>query len=76
MSDHINSPRFLIAFILLLLVSAASIYGAVSGISSAASSATTTDTTTNDYLFLKLFTTSGSSIPAFASFMAFLGQFV
>jgi ABC-2 type transport system permease protein len=76
MSDHINSPRFLIAFILLLLVSAASIYGAVSGISSAASSATTTDTTTNDYLFLKLFTTSGSSIPAFASFMAFLGPLV
>jgi ABC-2 type transport system permease protein len=79
MSDHLNSPRFLIAFILLLLASAASIYGAVSTLASAATAASTdasTSTSATGYTFLKLFTTSGSSIPSFASFLAFLGPLV
>ena len=76
MSDHINSPRFLIAFILLLVASAASIYGAVSSLASAAGSADSASSVSSDYLFLSLFTTSGSSIPSFASFLAFLGPLV
>ncbi len=66
MADHINSRRFYLIFALLLVVSAASLMGAVSSISDAVSES-------SEFIFLKLFTTGSSSIYSFATFMAFLG---
>ena len=65
MSDHIRSKRFLIVLGLILLTSCASIYGALTGLSDAVAS-------DSSYIFLKLFTLSGSSIPSFTSFIALL----
>lgn len=69
MSDHILSKRFLIVLCLILLTSCASIYGAISSLSSETASDAS-------YIFLKLFTLSGNSIPSFVSFIALLGPFV
>ena len=69
LADQFNSNRFLILFGLLALTCIASIYGAFSALSDAADSGT-------DYLYLTLFTTSGNSIPSFATFLAFLGPLV
>jgi ABC-2 type transport system permease protein len=66
LADHLNSPRFLIIFALLAVTSIASLYGALSVIHDAAAE-------DSKFLFLMLFTLSGNSIPAFASFIAFLG---
>lgn len=65
MADHFHSVRFKLIFLLLILISAASLYGALSEISSSTS-------TSSEYIFLTLYTTSGSSIPSFASFLAYL----
>ena len=69
MSDHIRSKRFLIVLALILLTSCASIYGALTSLPDAAAS-------DSGYIFLKLFTLGGSSIPSFTSFIALLGPFV
>ena len=68
MGDNIHSRRFLLILALVVLAGFASLYGALSNISSAASG--------GEFIFLKLFTTSGSSIPSFVSFIAILGPFV
>ena len=68
MADHIHSKRFLLILGLVVVTSFASLYGALDSISSAAEG--------TDFLFLKLFTTSGNSIPSFVSFIAILGPFV
>lgn len=69
MSDHIRSRRFIIVLALVLLTSFASIYGALSSLQSVLEA-------DSDFIFLKLFTTSGSSMPSFTSFIALLGPFV
>ena len=69
MADHIRSRRFLIVLALILITSFASIYGALSGLKDAISA-------DPDFIFLKLFTLSGDSIPSFTSFIALLGPFV
>ncbi len=69
MADHIHSRRFLIVLALIALTSCASIYGALSGFSDAIAA-------DPDFMFLKLFTLSGNSIPSFSSFIALLGPFV
>lgn len=69
MADHIRSRRFLIVLVLIGLTSFAGIYGALSALPSALES-------DQKFIFLKLFTLSGSSIPSFASFIALLGPFV
>ncbi|EFC97624.1 hypothetical protein CLOSTHATH_04177 [Hungatella hathewayi DSM 13479] len=69
MSDHIHSKRFLIVLLLILLTSCASIYGALSSL-------TPEQAADSGYIFLKLFTLSGNSIPSFTSFIALLGPFV
>ena len=68
MRDHIRSSRFLLILVLIVITSFASLYGALSNLSSAGSS--------SEFLFLSLFTTSGSAIPSFVSFIALLGPFV
>ncbi len=69
MRDHIRSRRFLLILGLIALTSFASLYGALTGIRDVAAD-------NSDFIFLKLFTTSGSSIPSFLSFIALLGPFV
>ena len=65
LADHFHSARFKVIFCLLILTSAASLYGALSEISNVT-------TSSSEYIFLSLYTTSGSSIPSFASFLAYL----
>lgn len=63
-----SSKRFLLILVLIYITSFASLYGALSGIGDAE--------TVNDFIFLKLYTTSGDSIPSFATFIALLGPFI
>ena len=70
MADHLHSKRFMIILILVAVTGLSSIYAAASGIRSAVAEQD------NAFVFLKLFTTSGSSIPSFASFMSFLGPLI
>lgn len=69
LTDHLKSRRFLILLFLIGTTSFASLYGAISGLSDAISS-------DGSFLFLKLYTSSGSSIPSFMSFIALLGPIV
>ncbi len=65
LADHFNSVRFKLVFGLLVLTSIASLTGAISSITATSDSST-------ENIFLTLYTTSGSSIPAVASFLAYL----
>lgn len=69
MTDHITSKRFVIIMILVLATTIASIYGTVTGIADALES-------DGNFIFLKFYTTSGSSIPSYASFIALIGPFI
>jgi ABC-2 type transport system permease protein len=68
-SDHIQSWRFIIIFLLILLTTAGSIYTVLSVITThpAELSAHTT------FLYLKIFTKSSNHLPPFITFMGFLG---
>lgn len=76
LSEHLHSVRFQILFLLLLVVSFMSLYGAVQSLASAAQQTSDGTTALSDYLFLLLFTTSGSNIYSFSTFMGFLGPIV
>ncbi len=69
MTDHITSKRFVIIMILVLATTIASIYGTVTGIADALES-------DGNFIFLKFYTTSGSSIPSYASFIVLIGPFI
>ena len=69
LADHLKSKRFLILLLLIGCTSFASLYGAISGLSDAIQS-------DSSFIFLKLYTSSGSSIPSFMSFIALLGPIV
>lgn len=69
MTDHVRGTRFLIVITLIWLTCFAGLYGALSGIEEVARS-------DGDFLFLKLYTTGGSSLPSFSTFIALLGPFV
>ena len=69
LADHLKSKRFLILLLLIGCTSFASLYGAISGLSDAIQS-------DSNFIFLKLYTSSGSSIPSFMSFIALLGPIV
>lgn len=69
LADHLRSRRFIILLLLIGATSFASLYGAISGLSDAIAS-------DGNYIFLKLYTASGSSIPSFMSFIALLGPIV
>jgi len=72
MGDHVTSRRFVIILILIVATTVASVYGAISGIRDGVSDGSI-DTT---YLFLKLYTTSGNSIPSYMSLIALIGPFI
>jgi ABC-2 type transport system permease protein len=69
LGDHLTSKRFLILLLLIGTTSFASLYGALSGLSDSISS-------DSSFVFLKLYTLSGNSIPSFMSFIALLGPVV
>lgn len=68
MGDHIRSRRFQLILALVAVSCFASIYGALGSISGSGAD--------GEFVFLSLFTVSGSSIPSFVSFIAMLGPFV
>lgn len=68
--DHIRSKRFVIILFLVAVTGIASIYSAGYGIHSAVKG------DESDFVFLRLFTSSGGSLPSFVSFMSFLGPLV
>lgn len=65
LADHFHSARFKLVLALLILTSLASLYGALSSIADSTSAS-------SEYIFLGLYTSSGSSIPSVASFLAYL----
>lgn len=69
LADHLRSRRFLIILVLIYATCFASLYGALSGFSDAVAN-------DSNFLFLKLYTTSGESIPSFMTFIALLGPFL
>ncbi len=69
MGDSVTSRRFIIIVLLILISSIAGIYGAVSGMATALES-------DSNFIFLKLYTTSGNSVPSYASFIALIGPFI
>ncbi|NLO99303.1 MAG: ABC transporter permease [Clostridiaceae bacterium] len=70
MADHLKSRRFFIILMLVVITGFSAIYAAAYGISSAV------EQENNSFVFLRLFTTSGSSIPSFVAFISFLGPLV
>ena len=69
MTDHITSRRFVIIMLLVTATTIASIYGASVGLPEALES-------NRDFVFLKLYTTGGNSIPSYMAFIALIGPFV
>lgn len=69
LADHLKSKRFLILLLLIGCTSFASLYGAISGLSDAIAA-------DSNFIFMKLYTSSGNSIPSFMSFIALLGPIV
>ena len=76
LSDHLHSVRFQILFIMLAVVSFISLYGSIQTLGQAAQQTSDGQTAVSEYLFLLLFTTSGSSIYSFATFIGFLGPII
>lgn len=70
LADHFTSKRFIIVLLLIAVTGLASIYSAGMGIQEAVSQEG------NEFVFLRLFTSSGSSLPSFISFISFLGPLV
>ena len=70
LADHFRSKRFTIVLMLIAATCLASVYSAGMGIREAVSKEG------NEFVFLKLFTSSGGSLPSFAAFISFLGPLV
>ncbi|WP_283683098.1 ABC transporter permease [Parablautia sp. Marseille-Q6255] len=69
LADHLRSKRFLILLLLVGATSFASLYGAISGLGEAMES-------DSNFVFLKLYSTSGNSIPSFMAIIALLGPII
>lgn len=65
-ADHLNSNRFYLVFGLLLIAAAVSL-------ATASNTLKESGVSSSEFLFLRLFTTSGSSVYSFATWIAFLG---
>ncbi|HHW48302.1 MAG TPA: ABC transporter permease [Clostridiaceae bacterium] len=70
LADHFTSKRFIIVLLLIAVTGLASVYSAGMGIQDAVNQEG------NEFVFLRLFTSSGSSLPSFVSFISFLGPLV
>ena len=71
LADHLDSLRFLIIFVMAMLIAGVSLYSALGGLSNTAES-----TFSSDAIFLRLFTTSSGSIPSFVSFVTLIGPLI
>ena len=71
LSDHLDSLRFIIIFIMALLLAGVSLYSALGGLGSAIEASAT-----SHFIFLKLFTASNGSIPSLASFIMLIGPLI
>lgn len=69
-ADHIRSKRFIIIMLIVAVTCLAGVYSAGMGIREAVAEEN------NEFVFLKLFTASGGSMPSFATFISFLGPLV
>lgn len=78
MADHVNGKRFIIIMVLVIVMTIASVYGAVTGIGSAIKDAAINQQSSFDtnFMFLKLYTTGGSSIPSYMALIALIGPFI
>lgn len=70
LADHLNSKRFTIILLLIALTGLASIYAAAMGIRG------TVEAKEAEFVFLRLFTAGGSSLPPFISFVSLLGPLI
>lgn len=70
LADHFRSKRFMIVLLIVAVTCLASVYSAGLGIRAAVQSEQ------NSFVFLKLFTASGGTLPSFATFISFLGPLV
>jgi len=73
LSDHVNSTRCQILFFMLALVCFIALYGAEQTLAQSAAQTSDGQTTVSDFMFLLLFTTSGSNIYSISTFLGFLG---
>ena len=71
-SDFINSKKMILFEVLFFLITISGLYAAMSGIKDALDA----QTISQDFLFLKLFTTSANSIPSYTSLVALMGPFL
>lgn len=70
LADHFRSKRFIIIMLIVAATCLASVYSAGLGIREAVAKET------GEFVFLRLFTSSGGSLPSFATFISFLGPLV
>ncbi|MDK2799814.1 MAG: type transport system permease protein [Clostridiales bacterium] len=70
LADHIKSKRFVIILLLVAVTGLGSAYSAAQGIQQAIAQEG------NKFVFLRLFTSSGGSLPSFLSFISFLGPLI
>lgn len=70
LADSVHSRKFLIILALIIITAVGSIYGALSALQAQAAELS------GDFIFLKLFTTTGNEIPSFISFISLLGPLV
>lgn len=73
LADHLGSLRFCLLYALFFLVCAAGLYGASKALSEASRNAQAAQMADQSFCFLKLFTTNGSGIYSFATFLNFFG---
>jgi len=71
-ADQFRSKRFIIVLVLIGLTALASVYSAGLGIKDAVAQ----ETSGTQFVFLKLYTASGDSLPSFLTFISFLGPLV
>lgn len=78
LADHICGKRFIIILAIVAVMTVASVYGAVAGIHGAIDAAAKDSKQTFDstFMFLKLYTMSGNSIPSYMSLIALIGPFI
>lgn len=70
LADQFRSKRFIIVLLLIAITGIVSVYSAGMGIRQAV------EQKGNEFVFLRLFTLGGNSLPSYASFISFLGPLV
>ena len=69
LADHLESTRFQILFVLFAVVTAFALNGAISSLASTAQQTSDGKTAVSEFLFLRIFTTSGNNVFSFSTFV-------